>query len=76
MLTVANVESPWLTITEAAERARCGKALLYREVAAGRLRAARVGGRRQILVRAEWVDQFSERFASPVEDCTRFARAR
>jgi excisionase family DNA binding protein len=50
--------SPWLRIGEAAQYARCGRKLLYREVAAGRLRAARVGGRREIRTRREWLDEW------------------
>ena len=48
--------SPWLTVEQAAERARCGAKTLYREVRAGRLRAVRVGGRRELRFLAEWVD--------------------
>jgi hypothetical protein len=40
-------DSPWIDVTEAARRARCGVKLLYREIRAGRLQAARVGGRRE-----------------------------
>ena len=36
--------TPWLTVREAACRARVGSRVIYREVAAGRLRAARIGG--------------------------------
>ena len=50
--------SPWLTVKEAAERARCGTKLIYREVTAGRLQAARVGGRRELRFRAEWIDDW------------------
>jgi excisionase family DNA binding protein len=50
------VPSPWLTVTEAAERARCGPKLIYREVRAKRLKAARVGGRRELRLLSEWVD--------------------
>jgi excisionase family DNA binding protein len=50
--------TPWLRVGEAAEYARCGRKLLYREVAAGRLRAARVGGRREIRTRCEWLDEW------------------
>jgi excisionase family DNA binding protein len=50
--------SPWLTVNEAAERARCGPKLIYREVAAGRLKAARVGGRRELRILPGWVDQW------------------
>lgn len=51
-------ETPWLTVKQAAERAQCGVKMLYREAQAGRLRAARVGGRRSLRLRAEWVDQW------------------
>jgi excisionase family DNA binding protein len=48
--------SPWLTVRDAAAYARCGTRLLYREVRAGRLRAARVGGRRDLRILTEWLD--------------------
>ena len=48
--------TPWLTVAEAAERARCGPKLIYREVRAGRLKAARVGGRRELRLLPEWID--------------------
>jgi excisionase family DNA binding protein len=63
--TAAN--SPWLTVIEAAERARCGPKLIYREVRAGRLRAARVGGRRELRLRVEWVDEWLLKASTPVE---------
>ena len=56
-----SADSPvWLTVDEAANRARTGARLIYREVNAGRLRAARVGGRREIRVRPEWIDAWLE----------------
>ena len=51
-------ESPWLTVREAAERSRCGVKVIYREVKAGRLRAARIGGRRELRLLAAWVDEW------------------
>ncbi len=48
--------SPWLTVDEAAARAQCGKRMLYREVKAKRLRAVKVGGRRSLRFRADWID--------------------
>jgi excisionase family DNA binding protein len=59
--------SPWLTVPEAAQRARVGVKLVYREVAAGRLRAARVGGRRDLRFRPDWVDAWLDATAAPVE---------
>jgi excisionase family DNA binding protein len=54
-------ESPWLTVKEAAARARCGIKTIYREVNAGRLKAARVGGRRELRLLATWVDEWLAR---------------
>jgi len=50
--------TPWLTVTEAAERARCGVKLIYREVAAKRLKAARLGGRRELRLLPDWIDEW------------------
>ncbi len=50
--------SPWLTVREAAARARCGVKLIYWEVTAEHLQAARVGGRRELRFRAEWIDDW------------------
>jgi excisionase family DNA binding protein len=50
----------WLTVHDAALRARCGDKLIYREVAAGRLRGVRVGGRKSLRFRAEWIDEWLE----------------
>ena len=54
----ARLASPWLTVREAADRARCGTKTIYREVKVGHLRATRVGGRRQLRFLAEWVDRW------------------
>jgi excisionase family DNA binding protein len=58
MSDTTNTPSPWLTVDEAAERARCGVKTVYREVHAGRLRAARIGGRRELRLLPEWIDQW------------------
>jgi excisionase family DNA binding protein len=60
---MSNDQSRWLTVGEAAQHARCGVKTVYREVQAGRLRAARVGGRRELRFRLEWVDTWLERTA-------------
>ena len=52
------MNSPWLTSQEGAERARGGVKLIYREVKAGRLRSARIGGRRELRFLAEWIDDW------------------
>lgn len=46
----------WLTVLEAAAHARCGKRSIYLAVAQGRLRAARLGGRRELRFLPEWLD--------------------
>ena len=38
----------WLTVAEAAYRARCGKRSIYVAVQQGKLRAAKLGGRREL----------------------------
>ncbi len=52
---------PWITVDEAASLARCGIKLIYREVRAGRLKAVRVGGRRELRLRPEWIDTWLNR---------------
>ncbi len=59
--------SPWLTIKEARLIAKCGVKLLYREIAAGRLRAARIGNRRDLRVHRDWLDQWLVRSSEPIE---------
>jgi excisionase family DNA binding protein len=62
MLTPADrIVTPWLTVREAAGRAKCGVKTVYREVRAGRLRAARIGGRRELRLRPEWIDEWLDR---------------
>jgi excisionase family DNA binding protein len=51
-----NPSCEWLTVAEAAHHARCGKSLIYSEVQRGRLRAARLGGRRELRFLAVWID--------------------
>ena len=60
------MSSPWLTVKEAADRARCGVKTIYREVARGRLKAGRIGGRRELRLLAEWVDEWLKATATPV----------
>ena len=48
--------SPWLTVPEAARRARCGVKIIYRAIAEKRLRAAAIGGRGEFRMLPEWID--------------------
>jgi excisionase family DNA binding protein len=58
--------SDWLTVGEAAQHARCGKSLIYGEVQRGRLRAARLGGRRELRFLATWIDAWLLATSTPV----------
>lgn len=75
---VSTTVSPWLTIDDAAARAKCGTKTLRREAAAGRLRAVRVGGRRSLRLRAEWIDAWLEstELANPAPQSDRRGRVR
>lgn len=64
---MADEQSPWLTIDEARKVAKVGARLLYREIKAGRLRAARIGGRRDIRVHIDWISEWLQASAQPVE---------
>lgn len=67
----APIDSPWLTLAEGGARVKRGKRFLSREVKAGRLRAARIGGRGEILTRAEWLDEWVTDQAAPISMTTR-----
>lgn len=56
----------WLTVAEAARHARCGVKSIYVAVQRGRLRAARLGGRRELRLLPEWVDEWLLATSTPV----------
>ncbi|MGE0451814.1 MAG: excisionase family DNA-binding protein [Vicinamibacterales bacterium] len=60
-------QQAWLTVEGAAARAQVGRRLIYREVSAGRLKAAKVGGRRELRFKASWIDLWLESSAEPQE---------
>jgi excisionase family DNA binding protein len=61
----------WLTVRHAASRAAVSEGTIKREVRRGRLRAARVGGRRSLRFRPSWVDAWLETSTTPIERSTR-----
>ena len=54
----APLETPWLTVHEGAARAKTSDKTLYREVRTGRLKAARIGGRRSLRFLPSWIDDW------------------
>lgn len=57
----------WRTVPQAAKAAQCGPKMIYDEVRKGRLRAARIGGRRDLRIHQRWIDEWLEAAATPVE---------
>lgn len=57
---------PWMTAADAAAYLRRGRRFVLREIKAGRLRAARIGGRGEILTCAAWLDEYVEAQATPI----------
>jgi hypothetical protein len=47
--------APWLNLRQAAARVGRGRRFLLNEVKAGRLRAARIGGRQEVLTCTDWL---------------------
>jgi excisionase family DNA binding protein len=64
-------KSPWLRIAEACDYARVGKKIIYAAIAAGRLRAAQVDGRRKLLIRREWIDAWLDATAPQIVELSR-----
>lgn len=63
----AAATSPWLTVEEAAARAQLGRKTIYALIKQKKMRAAIVGGRRAIRLKAEWIDEALTAHAAPVE---------
>jgi excisionase family DNA binding protein len=59
-------DSPWLTTAQAAAYLQRGRRFILNEVKHGRLRAARVGLRKEVMTRREWCDAWVEAKAAPV----------
>ena len=58
----------WLNVAEAAEHAGVSRDTIYTACERKELRHARVGGRRSIRLKPEWIDAWLERHASDVLD--------
>ena len=57
----------WLTVDDATRHAKCGKRSIYSAVRHGKLRAARLGGRRELRFLAEWIDAWLLASSTPIE---------
>jgi excisionase family DNA binding protein len=57
----------WLTVDQAAARAQVGPGMIYAAARNGKLRVARLGGRRCLRFRPEWVDAWCEQSSEPRE---------
>ena len=54
---------PWLNVAEGAEYAGLSRDTIYTACERKELRHARVGGRRSIRLKPEWIDAWLERYA-------------
>ena len=57
----------WLTVAESAEYAGVSRDTIYTACERGELHHARIGGRRSIRVKAQWIDAWLERHARGAE---------
>src|SRR5262245_47198856 len=66
--------SPWLTVREAAERARCSTKFVYAQIKRGKLRAARLGVRGELRLHRDWIDAWivSATVLNPDTPCADF----
>jgi excisionase family DNA binding protein len=55
------VPSPWLTADEAAAYARCHKPTIYQACAVHDLTHVKLNGKKNLLLRTEWIDAWIER---------------
>jgi hypothetical protein len=63
----ATPSSPWLTSSDAGRYLQRGRRFIIREIRAGRMRGATIGGRREVFTRTEWCDQWVLDHATPIE---------
>jgi excisionase family DNA binding protein len=55
----------WLTVKEAAARAKCSTKLIYLAVSQGRLRGSRLGVRKDIRILESWLDAWITSLSTP-----------
>jgi excisionase family DNA binding protein len=57
----------WLTVAEGADYAGVSRDTIYTACERGELHDARIGGRRSIRIKAQWIDAWLERHARGAE---------
>ena len=62
---------PWLNVGESAEYAGLSRDTIYTACERKELRHVRVGGRRSIRLKAEWIDAWLERHARGTQEPVR-----
>jgi excisionase family DNA binding protein len=60
----------WLTVGEGAEHAGVSRDTVYTACERGELRHVRIGGRRSIRLRAEWIDAWLEQYSRAAAPAT------
>jgi excisionase family DNA binding protein len=65
-MTPIDPSSPWMTVRDAGTYVKRSPRFVRREIRAGRLKAARIGGRGEVLTRREWLDQWVEDQTQPI----------
>jgi excisionase family DNA binding protein len=57
----------WLRVADAAERTRLSEWSIYQAISRGELTHRRLGGRRAIRLKPEWVDAWLTGYQSPIQ---------
>jgi len=59
----------WLTVAEGAEYSGVSRDTIYTACERGEIRRARIGGRRAIRLKPEWIDAWLDRHARGAQEC-------